>query len=46
MMRETCRDYGAPEPKYELSERETGFTFRSSGKAIIISEIDFNQRLL
>jgi predicted HTH transcriptional regulator len=40
MMRENCRDYGTPEPEYELSERETGLTFRSSGKAIIISEIE------
>lgn len=40
MMRGNCRDYGTPEPKYELSERETGLTFRSSGKAIIISEIE------
>ena len=39
-MRENCRDYGTQEPKYELSERETGLTFRSSGKAIIISEIE------
>ena len=39
-MRENCRDYGTPEPEYELSERETGLTFRSSGKAIIISEIE------
>ena len=40
MMKETCREYGIPEPKYELSERETGLIFRSSGKAIIVSEIE------
>jgi ATP-dependent DNA helicase RecG len=40
MMRETCRDYGTSEPEYELSEREIGLTFRSSGKAIIMSEIE------
>ena len=39
-MKETCREYGIPEPKYELSERETGLIFRSSGKAIIVSEIE------
>jgi len=40
MMMEICGQYGTPEPKYELSERETELTFRSSGKAIIISEIE------
>ena len=40
MMMEICGQYGTPEPKYELSERETELTFRSSGKTIILSEIE------
>ena len=40
MMRETCQEYGTPEPKYELSERETRLVFRSGKEAVLISEIE------
>ena len=40
MMKETCEEYGIPEPEYEMSEVETKLTFYSGGKSIIISEIE------
>jgi len=40
MMKETCGEYGIPEPKYEISGVETKLTFHSGGKAVILSEIE------
>ena len=40
MINELCDEWGIPGPEYELSEVETKVIFRSSGKAIVISEIE------
>jgi ATP-dependent DNA helicase RecG len=40
MINELCEGWGIPRPEYELSEVETKVIFRSSGKAIVISEIE------
>jgi ATP-dependent DNA helicase RecG len=40
MINELCKEWGIPRPEYELSEVETKVIFRSSGKAIVISEIE------
>ena len=40
MMREICKEYGIPEPNYEISDVETKLIFQSGGKAVVISEIE------
>lgn len=40
MINELCEEWGIPRPEYELSEVETTVSFRSGGKAIVISEIE------
>ena len=40
MINELCNEWGLQRPEYELSEVETKVIFRSSGKAIVISEIE------
>lgn len=40
MINELCGEWGIPKPEYELSEVETTVSFRSGGKAIVISEIE------
>ena len=40
MINELCKDWGLPKPEYNLSTVETKVIFRSSGKAIVISEIE------
>lgn len=40
MMKELCKEYGIPEPIYEISEVETKLIFKSGGKAVLISEIE------
>ena len=40
MMKELCKEYGIPEPAYELSEYETKLIFKSGGKAVLIAEIE------
>jgi ATP-dependent DNA helicase RecG len=39
-MSDVCRDYGIPEPKFELSALETKLIFRSAGESVIVSEIE------
>jgi len=40
MINELCEEWGIPKPEYNLSEVETKVIFRSSGKAIVINEIE------
>ena len=40
MVNELCEKWGISRPEYELSEVETKVIFRSSGKAIVIGEIE------
>jgi ATP-dependent DNA helicase RecG len=40
MINELCDEWGIQKPEYELSEVETTVSFRSGGKAIVISEIE------
>jgi ATP-dependent DNA helicase RecG len=40
IIKELCREYGIPEPVYELSEHETKLIFKSGREAILISEIE------
>ncbi|MBI1925180.1 putative DNA binding domain-containing protein [Candidatus Poribacteria bacterium] len=40
MMKALCEEHGIPEPEYELNERETKLTFRTGGKAVLLSEIE------
>ncbi len=40
MINELCEEWGILKPEYELSEVETTVSFRSGGKAIVISEIE------
>jgi len=40
MINELCEGWGILKPEYELSEVETTVSFRSGGKAIVISEIE------
>ena len=40
MINELCGEWGILKPEYELSEVETTVSFRSGGKAIVISEIE------
>ncbi|MEA3431527.1 MAG: putative DNA binding domain-containing protein [candidate division WOR-3 bacterium] len=40
MMKESCKEYGIPEPEYEINDIETKLIFQSSSNAIILSEIE------
>ena len=40
MINELCEKWGIPKPEYDLSEVETKVIFKSSGKAIVIREIE------
>ena len=40
MINELCEGWGIPKPEYRLSEVETTVIFKSSGKAIVTSEIE------
>ncbi len=40
MINELCEEWGIPKPEYDLSEVDTTVIFKSSGKSIVISEIE------
>lgn len=40
MINELCEEYGIPKPEYDISDIETKLSFRSGGKAVVISEIE------
>ncbi|MFQ6072835.1 MAG: RNA-binding domain-containing protein [Methanosarcinales archaeon] len=39
-MKNICKEYGIPEPKFEIDEYWTKVIFKSGGKAIVIPEIE------
>ena len=40
MINELCEEWEIPKPEYDLGKVDTTVIFRSSGKAIVISEIE------
>lgn len=50
MIQERCEEYGMSKPEYEIGNVETKVTFKSPGKAVLVSQIekhvsDLNQRM-
>lgn len=39
-MKDLCREWGIPEPEFEISKLETKLIFRSAGESIIVSEME------
>jgi len=40
LIKEECKKHGMSEPKYETGPRETAVSFKSPGKAVLLSEIE------